>query len=129
MRKTSHDVENNQIDQTNHIHCENCQEKEKELEVLKEHNENMKNENIFLKSSIAELQSKIQDATYSYEHISKDKKSFKQSTGLEVDAFEHLYELVRPGENWENVNSYQNKTSTTQDESFSHTTPNNSKKK
>lgn len=92
-------VEDSQIDSIDQIGCESCQEKEKELKLLKEHHENIKNENLFLKSSIAELQSKIQDTTYSYENISKDKKIFKQSTGLEVDAFEHLYELVNPGEN------------------------------
>ena len=93
------------------------------MKIMKEHMSNLLDQSISLKETIktlqnekAMLQSEIEDHTYNYVNISKNEKLFKQSTGLEVEAFEHLYNLVDAGENSENIKLYRNKISTTEND-------------
>ena len=43
---------------------------------------------------------------YNYENISRNKEHFKKATGLDHESFLNLFEFVDPGEDCENIKSY-----------------------
>ena len=87
-----------------------------ELEVLKLKVEELKLKNETLRQNQQSLFKEcenlkkevelLQGEKYSYTNVSKDEKLFLQSTGLSVEAFKALLELLNPGEKSSNIKSY-----------------------
>lgn len=129
--------------QSKYLSCQNCQELlerikdlENEVKTLTAKLATVTNENTLSKSEIENLQSdkttqesKLENYKYNYNNISKNEKLFKQSTGLEVEAFNHLFDLVNPGEKCEYVKFYDNKKSTTEEKITEESTVSSSSKK
>ena len=78
---------------------------QKQIDELNVQNQSLINEVKVLKNELQELKGR----TYNFENISKDKNLFKSETGLEVDSFEILYDMLNPGEKCENVKMYESK--------------------
>ncbi|XP_066936169.1 uncharacterized protein [Clytia hemisphaerica] len=70
--------------------------------ALRENQQLLHNENENLKKEI-EL---LQDQKYSYKNISKDEKLFIKATGISVESFKALLELLNPGEKSSNIKFY-----------------------
>ena len=73
-----------------------------ENETLRKNQQLLQNENQNLKKEIGLLQ----DKKYSYKNISKDEKLFVKATGISVESFKALLELLNPGEKSSNIKFY-----------------------
>lgn len=79
------------------------------VEELKLENETLRQNQQSLLSECENLKKEVellQGQKYSYKNISKDEKFFLQSTGLSVEAFKALLELLNPGEKSSNIKFY-----------------------
>ena len=94
--------------------CQDCEILQKEVEKLKNENSRLQKENDELKnelqtysSNIASYETKnrsLEDNIYNYNNISRNKDVFRKATGIELDAFEQLYDFLEPGDDCENIN-------------------------
>ena len=109
-RILSQDFETPEVD----IHENNIvsDEKDREIESLKQQIEDLKSENILLKEENTMLKNKFTNASkksYRYKNIANDPKLFKSETGLETSAFEQLNTLLAMKDDGSNIKFYESK--------------------
>ena len=83
--------------------CLNCVSLSDELSRVRGENESLKLKNEIL----AEENAYLKSGQFNYENISKNTKTFLRFTGLALDKFHSLYDLVSPGLNCENIKYYE----------------------
>ena len=79
-----------------------CRDKSQEIERLKSRIKELETEN----ASLCEENENLKKKKFNFENVSADPTFFKKITGIETDAFDHLYEFLNPGEKNENIKYY-----------------------